>query len=158
MLSRSDNCVCISVCTFCIHGASVAACKGVVDLSLTLSASIRTPEPAIIPCRTIRGKHYIPHKIDEQPLRPSPSVRQIPLYTNRRTVQPIVYRNGVFFSAFLRFSPRGTLGGAEALRRAGAVCLAGLWASRFRGAIIHQLPPAWLAVVYQSGQLLPPAG
>lgn len=59
---------------------------------------------------------------------------------------------------FRRFSPRGTLGGAEALRRAGAVCLAGRWASRFRGAIIHQLPPAWLAVVYQSGQLLPPAG
>ena len=86
-----------------------AVCNGVVDLSLTLSARIRTPEPAIIPCRTMHGKHYIPHKIHVQPPCASPSVRRSPLYTNHRTVQP----GSVPFRCV--FSLRGTLGGAEAL-------------------------------------------
>lgn len=63
----------------------------------------------------------------------------------------IVYRSGVVFSAWNAGRSRGP-------RRAGAVCLAGRWASHFRGAIIHQLVPVRLAVVYRSGQLLPPAG
>lgn len=86
--------------------ASVAACNGVVDLSLTLSARQNQP---LYRGSTARVKHFIPHKIHVQPPCPSPSVRRSPLYTNRRTVQP----GSVPFRCV--FSLRGTLGGAEAL-------------------------------------------
>lgn len=60
---------------------------------------------------------------------------------------------GAGYSAIHTYLSENTIIRRDNTIRAAPVSLAGLWASHFRGAIIHRLVPGWLAVVYHSGQL-----